>query len=283
VDIMSEPAKIELAEQQGARALKGRVEYFLNSTVLNRQQVADFTHDLTSLGQTAIVGGMLRDLQLAGNRCFFRSDVDFVVQGCSKREFSSFMERMGGRANRFGGYQIALRNWKVEAWLLENTWAQQQGICEVREIGDVRRTTFFDWDAILYDVLNKQLLTDGSYFSRVAARVLDIRLRDNPNPTGNAVRALRYAARWNTSFGPSLAEHVLKEIIDNGWEKLASIERQSFRQEYISLLDQIDIEHRLREHVGQQENADVFTVVLPEQQQFSLTAHDHQLSFDQVW
>ena len=91
-------------------------------------------------------------------------------------ETLQLMSSAGGERNRFGGYRINLGNWKVEAWLLENTWARQAGICDVETLEDVFDTTFFDWDAIAYDVTRRRVVCDVDYFERIASRILEIRL-----------------------------------------------------------------------------------------------------------
>ena len=219
-----------------SRRLKGRAAYFFTTKARSRDEVAGFAETLLELGSVVAIGGFLRDLLLAGNRRF-RSDVDFVVDPVSIREFERFAERLGAKANRFGGYGITLEKWKVDVWPLERTWAAVNGHVPVSVLDDLVNVTFFDWDAVLYSVAKQRLIAKPTYFERVRERILDINLEPNPNPLGNAVRALRYAYRWEAAIGTRLASHVSRQIRDHGWEKLVESERCSFGNPVLSSLD----------------------------------------------
>jgi hypothetical protein len=148
--------------------------------------------------------------------------------------------------NKFGGYGISLNRWKVDGWPLERTWAAVAGHVAISGLHDLVDVTFFDWDAILYSVANQKLVWGRSYFDRVRERVIDINLEPNPNPLGNAVRALRYAYRWDAALGKRLAAFVAKQIRDNGWGTIVAIERNSFPNPVLSGLDSDAIVSALR-------------------------------------
>lgn len=234
-------------EVRDATRLKKRVEYFLSTDVIGRREVRHFAHEAGNIGQVHIVGGMLRDLYLAGNRGF-NSDVDFVIGSCSASEFSQFMIRRGGIPNRFGGFRLKLDRWSVEMWRLEDTWAHQQGYCSVSSIEDVANATFFDWDAIFYDVARRRLIVEDDYFTRIRNRILELRLADNPNVMGNVVRALRYVARWNALLGPRLARLILRELSSRYWEDLVSYEAASFKSRYLPNFDGSELIQQLRRY-----------------------------------
>lgn len=230
-----------------AAQLKRRLDYFFNSRAYDRHEVAEFARRAAERGHLYIVGGMLRDLCLAGNRGFF-SDVDFIIEGCSPREFQTFMASLGAQQNRFGGYRTKFRRWTVDIWRLEDTWARKAGFCKVETVQDVAQATFFDWDAIFYDFAKKEIITEDDYFSRLKNRVLEVRLASNPNLLGNVVRALRYANKWHAIFGPRLARLVLREIVNSGWDKLVAYEAATFADRQLPSLDGEEIEQRLRRY-----------------------------------
>jgi len=242
---MSEPA-LTSARDDAAR-LKRRVEYFLSSPLLGRAEVSAFARAAALRGDVYIVGGMLRDLFLAGNRSF-SSDIDFIISECSSSDFDALMLPLGARRNRFGGYRIQLQKWSVEMWRLEDTWAHREGLCDVFTVEDVGKTTFFDWDPIFYNVARRDVLVEPDYFQRLRNRILEVRLGKSPNPLANIVRALRYANKWDALFGPGLARLVLQTIVDTGWERLRSYEMASFHDPQLPLLDGDDVEHRLRRY-----------------------------------
>ena len=216
--------------------LRRRVGYFFASEAHSRREVAEFADLLLALGPTAVIGGCIRDLHLAGNRRF-RSDVDFVVDPASMPAFERLVGRLGGTANRFGGWGIGLGRWKADVWALERTWAAAAGHVTVSSLDDLLGTTFFDWDAILYSLADRRLTEDGAWFDRIRRRVIDINLAPNPNPLGNAVRALRYACRWEAALGERLAAHVCGQIRDHGWDAIAARERSAFPVQFLAGVD----------------------------------------------
>lgn len=218
------------------KRLKQRADYFFSASARSRDEVARFAAELLEIGPTVAIGGFLRDLFLSGNRDF-RSDVDFVVDPVSMAEFDRFADRLQARRNRFGGYSIDLSRWKVDVWPLERTWVAVHGHASVDRLADLVNATFFDWDAVLYDVRTHNLVASDSYFDRIRNRVLDINVAPNPNPLGNAVRAIRYAYRWDATFGPRLAEHVARQIADHGWGALLDSEKAGFSHKILPLLD----------------------------------------------
>jgi hypothetical protein len=216
--------------------LKKRADYFFASRAYSRREVANFAELLLTLGPVVVIGGFLRDLCLSGNR-HFRSDIDFVVDPASIFEFEHLTNRLSARVNKFGGYGITLSRWKVDVWPLERTWAAVAGHVSLSCLDDLLDVTFFDWDAILYSVADQKLISGRWYFDRVRRRVIDINLEPNPNPLGNAIRALRYAYRWEAALGERLASHVAKQIRDYGWTTLLASEQRSFSNPVLGAFD----------------------------------------------
>jgi hypothetical protein len=218
------------------RRLKHRLDYFFRSEARARGEVAQFAQQMRSLGQVAVIGGMLRNLCLDGTREFI-SDVDFVIDCVSIPEFERIMKRLDAKQNRFGGFGISLSRWKVDIWPLQRTWAAVEGYIRIEKLDDLINATFFNWDEAIYRLDDHKLTTAPEYFEWLSRRLLEINLEANPNPMGNAIRALRYAWRWNAMFGPRLARHVLNQLRDHRWEKFLVNEQASFAHR---VLDQLD-------------------------------------------
>ncbi|MDA8871023.1 hypothetical protein N9H93_06615 [Rhizobiaceae bacterium] len=176
----------------------------------------DFALTLSEMGEVVVIGGMVRDLFLSGN-ANFNSDVDFVINPASMHDFDRFVSERNAIPNRFGGYGLRLDRWRVDVWPLERTWAGLHADLQMNSMSDLLRSTFFNWDAALYDVVNHRVITGGDYYESVERRVLDVNLSVNPNPLGNAVRALKYGWIWDALLAPSLAEHVLRQMTDSEW------------------------------------------------------------------
>lgn len=265
-------------DRASARQLQRRVAYFMRTRAFDRDQVATFAAEAGKIGSVYIIGGMLRDLHLIGNKAFY-SDVDFVIHGCSATELENFMSRYDSRRNRFGGYKASLPRWSVEMWRLEDTWALQAGHCQIRAIEDVRNATFFDWDSILYDVARSRLILGDDYFTKLRNKIIEVQLPHNPNPLGNAVRALRYACKWNAVLGPRLARHVLRQIVDNSWDRLRAYECSSFVSSLLHQLDGTEVERQLRKYdlYGGAHNLSIIkSASTPE---LPLASTDQQLAF----
>ena len=216
--------------------LEKRAAYFFRSSLRSRTEVSSFATALLEIGPVVVIGGFLRDLCLAGNE-EFTSDVDFVVDPASMREFDRLASQLHARVNRFGGYVFELRHWKVDVWARERTWVAVHGYASITRLQDLVDATFFDWDAVLYDCTTRKVTTQPGYFDRLWRRVLDINLEPNPNPLGNAVRALRYAYRWDAALGERLVEHVAKQIRDCGWHGLVASEYRSFPAPVLKAFD----------------------------------------------
>lgn len=184
---------------------------------------------LSSLGSAALIGGAIRDVARGGRRAF-SSDLDFVIHGSDSREFAERVSRVGAVRNRFGGYSLNNFQVKIDVWHIEDTWAKTAGLVNVRTVSDLLSCTFFDWDSVLFDIVSRRLLIPEDYFDKLACRVMDIRLEENPNPEGSLVRALRRAMLWNVRFGPRLtafARHWLDVFV---WNDLVALDARAFPQ-----------------------------------------------------
>ena len=197
---------------------------------------------------------MLRDLALFGN-ARFKSDLDFVIAPYDLPAFEKHMKSIGAQTNRFGGYALPSRRWQVDVWPLERTWAHVAGHAKIRTIGDLRNATFFRCDAIVYDLDHRKLKTPVGYFRDLEQRVLEINLRPNPNPKGNAVRAFRYALMKGFRWGPQLSEFVAEMIDCEGWGALLESERCSFRSRFLDLISIEELKCELKRHVSAGESA----------------------------
>lgn len=221
---------------QRKSSLQRKAKYFFSSTRKKRSEVARFADSLEAIGETVAIGGFLRDLMLDGNRRF-SSDVDFVVDPTSMAEFETVMRSLDAHRNRFGGYAIQLSKWKVEVWPLATTWAAVHQHVEVKAIEDLLKVTFFNWDSILYSVSERRVLACDHYFENVDRGLLDVNLRPNPNPMGNAIRAIRYSHRWGALVSRPLAEHIVCQLAEHHWADFVKYEKASFSQPILGFVD----------------------------------------------
>jgi len=150
----------------------------------------DFITDAMPEGDVYLFGGVLRDLALLG-RSGFSSDIDTVVEGdwenCVK-----YLDSLGARRNKFGGYRLEVAGWPVDIWNAKETWAIKNGFVQYKGIASLTETTVLNWDAILMNWRTRSFICRPFYFEQLRARILDIVLEENPNPLGMAVRVFRH-------------------------------------------------------------------------------------------
>ena len=228
--------------------IEKRLEYFFRTRQRRREEVQDVVVKLQEFGPVVVIGGMIRDLALVGNRKF-GSDVDFVVKPRELPKFETFMHFQQARRNMFGGYMWPSSYWRIDVWAMQRTWAHEAGHVKIGHFPDLLNATFFDCDAVMYELEKKRLLAKPDYFERLGRRELEINLLPNPNPIGNAVRALRYAALKGFGWRPKLCMFMVNQILEYGWEELEAREMRSFGSSYVQLMDQTAISRELKRHL----------------------------------
>lgn len=228
--------------------LEKRVRYFLNSPHRGRDDVRRTLGELSSYGRLVLIGGMLRDVAMFGN-AGFRSDLDFVIDPYDLPAFEKHMHAVGARVNRFGGYALPAKKWQIDVWPLQHTWAHLEGHVRVRTVADLRDVTFFKCDAIIYDLAYRKLRAKPGYFDELDRKMLEINLRPNPNPMGNAVRAFRYALIKGFCWGPNLSRFVAETIDQVGWRALRESEDRSFKTQYLDMLNVNELVQELGRHL----------------------------------
>lgn len=228
--------------------LESRVKYFFKSPYRGREDVRSSLRSLRRFGRLALVGGMLRDISLFGN-AGFRSDLDFVIMPYDLEAFEEHMAASGATTNRFGGYGLSSQRWQIDVWPLQKSWAHVHGHVKLSTINDLRHATFFNCDAIVYDVESRSIRASKDYFNHLKGKVLEINLEPNPNPSGSSVRAFRYALLKGFSWGPKLSRYVAETIDAVGWDSLVKGELRSFRTRYLDTLDHAEFNQELLKFV----------------------------------
>ena len=193
------------------------------------------------VGRVAIVGGMVRDFARRGRKGF-SSDVDLVIEA-NPDDVSALAQTLNAKANRFGGYSSLLGSWKIDFWALHTTWSHRQGHAEISNLEDIISCTFFDLDAIIYDLDSRAVYCDVSYFDRLKSGQLDVNLLPNPSIHGNLLRAVRRLLLWDLELGPRLAQFIDAHLDDASFAQIAETNRALYGD---SLLSRLGDERRLR-------------------------------------
>jgi hypothetical protein len=204
-----------------AGALRKRVVRFVSKELAVLPPFHELTRLAKSFGPIAIFGGLIRDLALGRSRDF-SSDVDVVVKDMPVEVLARYLAPYNALRNSFGGFRVQLGRWVFDLWTFETTWAFAKGFVQGRELSDLLRTTFFNWDAALFELTEEQLIVSPTYFAELDARFLAINLRQTPNEFGAAVRALRLIAEGGVMVAPSLAEFLYSQIAAHGIEDIVA-------------------------------------------------------------
>ena len=196
---------------------------------------------LDQFENVGVIGGLVRDFA-RGGRTAFKSDLDLVIEA-SSGEVACLAEKVGASPNRFGGYGFVDGPWKIDFWALERTWAATSGHVHVSHLPDVIRCTFFDWDAVVYDIKGKKLLCDRNYLDRIHSSRLEINLRANPSEIGNLLRAARRIIRWRLEPGPLLRSFIIERLDGRAFDRMRAEERRKFS---FRVTDEYDDADKLR-------------------------------------
>ncbi|MEP1832540.1 MAG: hypothetical protein ABJL57_02530 [Hyphomonas sp.] len=186
--------------------------------------VEQFLEPALTCGNVGLIGGAVRDLAFQSVRKF-KSDLDFVLCVDDFDAFARLSSTLNLRCNAFGGYRTTVGGLRVDFWEARSSWAHLAGHCQVNDLSDVRKTTFFNLDAIILDVGKRELIADEEVISGFLERYLDINLRPNPNEDGAAVRALRRLWKNQLKASKRLVDFLVERVDASGWEAL--IERDS--------------------------------------------------------
>ncbi len=208
-------------------ALKKRIDRYLwanKSTEMGALKLVLESH-FQSFHRVAIIGGLVRDFAREG-RAGFKSDVDLVVDA-PKEQIEDLANRLGATANIFVGYRYSSGTWKIDFWALETTWGRRH--VPIQKLEDVISTTFFDWDAIAYDLWEHKLICTEDYLDRMRERMIEINLRPNPSPMGNLVRAIRRLVLWHARPGPELQDFINQQLNEESLRFVQAKELELFR------------------------------------------------------
>ena len=208
----------------GKESLRRRARRFLSTDLYGRIEVRDFCTKMSDVGDVAIFGGMLRDLSLEGN-VGFSSDVDLVIDSTDLSAIENVISNYRSSRTAFGGHRIQFKRWSVDVWPLQLTWAIRNGHVTGDKLADLTNTTFFNWDAIVYDLSSGLVHCSEQYFDELEGRLLTINLASNPNPEGAAIRALKMAVTKRARLSYMLAEYTADVLDTVGVEALSESER----------------------------------------------------------
>ena len=158
----------------------------------------------------------------------FNSDIDLVVEG-DWAGCISYLEYLGAKLNKFGGYRLMISGQPIDIWNARETWAIKNGLVNYKGIESLTETTVLNWDAILMNWRTKNFIYRKNYLEQLRERVLDIVLESNPNPKGMAVRVFRHLCLKDAKkITPRAVKYLEQCTIRYTFNELAESEYRSF-------------------------------------------------------
>jgi hypothetical protein len=210
-----------------------RAQRFFESNTTRTKELHDvLLSELLKIGSVNVIGGAIRDLAFFGADERPISDFDLVIAG-DWRKVRAFAHSIGAQENRFGGFGFKSQSMKVDFWALNKTWAKVAKCVRISQPRHLLNSTFFDWDAIIYDVDDGSIKAIDRYISRLQSRILEINLPDTPSVHGNLVRALRRLVMFDGKPGRNLRRFISKELVFHNWRSIVEAERNAFHVQYL--------------------------------------------------
>lgn len=124
---------------------------------------------------------------------------------------------------------MLIAGWPVDIWNAEETWAIREGFVEYKGIVSLIETTVLNWDGILMNWRNQRFVCGPRYLEDLRERVLDVILKQNPNPLGTAVRVFRHLCLKDArKVTPNAAEYLAATTEKYSYRELTSEELRSY-------------------------------------------------------
>lgn len=117
-------------------------------------------------------------------------------------------------------------------------------------------TTFFDWDAVLYEIESGKFHAIPNYIGRLNSGIVDINLEDNMSQRGCIVRALRMLQQQKASLSPKLSYYVYNNILYHSTNDLLRFDNKNIlTSDFI-----VKITNKLIDHIKNDPNKSFSTI-----------------------
>lgn len=154
--------------------------------------IREFIFDLSHRTNVYLFSGIIRNFYLNNKTNDFR-DIDLVIEDEVPLEI--FYPHLQLKRNSFGGYKIIIDAVVLDIWVIESTWALNQGQLKLplQLSYQIPNTTFFNFSSILYSI-NDNMFIIGKQFKRfLRDKKIDIVLTENPYPELCIVNSFYYS------------------------------------------------------------------------------------------
>lgn len=200
-------------------------------------------------GDLYLIGGVLREYRDKGDILELR-DIDIIIDVTVEKAWQELLHKYNPIRNSFGGYKMLCKDFIVDVWILNETWAYKENIisCTSEEyIKYLPETVFLNLDAIIYD-LKRDIWYDEKYQEAMESKIIDVILEKNPQILLNIIRAFVLKKRYNDmSFSKKMIDIISKEknLRKDLVRDLICIQKERYRK---VIIHQNEIEQILQDY-----------------------------------
>jgi len=177
-----------------------------------------------------LCGGAVRNFLLSNNS--IPRDLDIILGDVSRERLETLFPGHVKGETSLGGIKLQVKNWLIDMWPIQDTWAFKGGRVAGKEFSDYPKITFLDIDAIAIQLFSKKrqkrIIYSNGFFEAIANRTIELNFDENPAPAGCIVRALQIARKFNFAIGPKLAHYMISYIKQIEIEELAGMYRRRY-------------------------------------------------------
>lgn len=191
-------------------------------------------------GKAFLCGGAVRDILLSDSRNnIIPRDLDIILGYAEVKKVADSFSDCTKRWNCYGGVSIQVKDWSIDMWPLDKTWAFEKKYVEGKGFSDFPKTTFLNIEAIAIQLFSKkgkkrEIYSNG-FFEAIINRTIEINLKENPNPPTCVVRSLSVAKKFKFAIGPNLAMYIKHYVNQIGLEKLLELYQVRYSSFHLSV------------------------------------------------
>jgi len=179
-----------------------------------------------------LCGGAVRSFMLCNNSV--PRDLDIILGYVSRERLEAlFPDHIRGKTG-LGGLKLQVRDWSIDMWPIQETWAFKEGKVVGRGFSDYPKTVFLNIDAIAIELFSRKRqrreIYSKGFFEAIAERTIELNFEENPAPAECIVKALHIAEKFKFVIGPRLARYMLSYTNRMAIEELAAI----YKRRYVS-------------------------------------------------
>lgn len=187
--------------------------------------------DIRNNGYPAFLcGGAVRSFLLSNHGV--PRDLDIILGYVSREQLEASFTSHISHKTGLGGLRLQVKDWSIDMWPIQETWAFREGKVAGRGFSDYPKTVFLNIDAIAIQLFSrrrqKRTIYSKGFFEAIAERTIELNFEENPAPAQGIAKALRIAEKFRFVIGPRLARYMLSYTNQMAIEELAAVYRRRY-------------------------------------------------------